>query len=294
MGVRDFLRSLYGALPGIRELRRTAAAGEGLVSGQWHIQRRQMTEYEERLLASERYADPRNLNRHEFQVFSQFGEDGITAEIFRRIGTANKTFLEIGIGDGLQNNTAFLLFLGWSGAWIDANEKSIAACNARFADLIAAKRLSLRQAFVSEENVVGLVDELGVPRELDFFSLDIDRNTYYVWQALERLRPRVAVIEYNPAIPAQIDWKVDYDARLAWNKTIYYGASLKALEILGKRLGYSLVGCSIAGVNAFFVRDDLVGDLFETPFTAEKHFEPFRPFLERRKGFPLGFDDRRS
>jgi hypothetical protein len=294
MGARDFLRSIYASLPVIRELRRTAAAAEGLVGGQWHIQRRQMTEYEERLLQSERYADPRNLNRHEFQVFSQFGEDGISAEIFRRIGTTNRAFLEIGIGDGLQNNSAFLLFLGWSGAWIDADEKSIATCKTRFADLIAAKRLSLQQAFVSSENVVELVEGLGVPRELDLFSLDIDRNTYYVWQALEKLRPRVAVVEYNPAIPAQVDWKVEYNARLSWNNTIYYGASLKALELLGKRLGYSLVGCSIAGVNAFFVRDDLMGDLFEPPFTAEKHFEPFRPFLERRKGFALGFNDRWS
>jgi hypothetical protein len=289
----DFLRSLYARLPVIRELRRSAAAAEGIRWSQWHLVREAMTGYEERLLRSPRYADPRNLNRHEFQVFSQFGEDGIVAEIFRRIGTTNRTFLEIGIGDGLQNNSAFLLYLGWSGAWIDANEAAIRKCRERFGDTIRDGRLKIAQAFVDAENVRGLIDGLGLPPEIDFFSLDIDRNTYYAWQALEAFRPRLAVIEYNPAIPAEIDWKVDYDPALSWNGTIYYGASLKALELLGKRLGYSLVGCSIAGVNAFFVRDDLVGDRFEPPFTSEKHFEPFRPFLERRKGFPLGFEDRR-
>jgi hypothetical protein len=37
---------------------------------------------------------------------------------------------------------------------------------------------------------------------------------------------------------------------------IYYGASLRALELLGARKGYALVGCNSAGNNAFFVRRD--------------------------------------
>jgi hypothetical protein len=29
-------------------------------------------------------------------------------------------------------------------------------------------------------------------------------------------------------------------------------------------------------VNAFFVRNDLLGDHFTAPYTAENHYEPFR------------------
>ena len=287
----DWLRNLYSRLPIVRELRRSAASLEGSNWSEWHMLRAAMTEYEERLLQSPRYADPKNVARHDFQVFSQFGEDGIIAEIFRRIGTTDRRFLEIGIGDGFQNNTAYLLFQGWSGWWIDANANAIAVIRARHAKDIEAHRLGIEQAFVTAENVRLLFDRAGVPAEIDCFSLDIDRNTYFVWEALSGFRPRVAIIEYNPAIPSELDWKVEYDAALSWNKTFYYGASLKALELLGRRLGYALVGCNIGGVNAFFVREDLVGDRFEAPFTAEKHFEPFRPFLERRKGFAPGFPD---
>lgn len=289
----DRLRSLYSRLPIIRELRRTAASAEGVVWSQWHLLRLQATEYEERLLATPRFADPRNLNRHEHQLFSQFGEDGIIAEVFRRIGITNRTFLEIGIGDGLQNNTAYLLMQGWSGGWVDASEDSIRACRERLRGPIAEKRLAIAQAFVNAENVRAIVEGLGLPAEMDLFSLDIDRNTYYVWEALAHLRPRLAVIEYNAAFPPEVDWKVEYDPDLAWNRTMYFGASLKALQLLGERLGYSLVGCGIAGANAFFVRNDLLGDLFEPPFTSEKHYQPFRPFLERRKGHPLSFSDLR-
>jgi hypothetical protein len=63
---------------------------------------------------------------------------------------------------------------------------------------------------------------------------------------------------------------------LHWDGTSYYGASLKALELIGSRKGYELVGCSLSGINAFFVRRDLVKDSFCAPFTAENHFEPPR------------------
>ncbi len=40
------------------------------------------------------------------------------------------------------------------------------------------------------------------------------------------------------------------------------GASLKALERLGRTKGYCLVGCNYTGVTAFFVREDLAADRF--------------------------------
>src|ERR1700722_6760188 len=73
-------------------------------------------------LASGRYSDERTISRCSAQVYSQNGEDGMIAEIFRRIGLTNKFFVEFGIGDGLENNTRLLLELGWHGIWIDGDE----------------------------------------------------------------------------------------------------------------------------------------------------------------------------
>lgn len=61
-----------------------------------------------------------------------------------------------------------------------------------------------------------------------------------------------------------------------WDGTINYSASLKSYELLGQELGYSLVGCDFSGANAFFVRDNILGDHFAAPFTAENHYEPDR------------------
>src|SRR5687768_11917978 len=76
------------------------------------------------LLESERHSDPRRLTRHGYKVFSQTDEDGMIAEIFRRIGTGTRTFVEIGVEHGIECNTAWLLVQGWSGLWIEADRRS--------------------------------------------------------------------------------------------------------------------------------------------------------------------------
>lgn len=41
-------------------------------------------------------------------------------------------------------------------------------------------------------------------------------------------------------------------------QTSYTGASLLAMSDLGRRLGYTLVGADRSGINAFFVRTDIL------------------------------------
>jgi hypothetical protein len=224
--------------------------------------------------ADPRYAEPRRLLRHEHRVNSQSGEDGIVREILRRIGTTNRVFAEVGCGDGAMNNTAFLLSQGWTGFWIDADDTFLRTISGR-ADLPAGCVKTL-VSFVDAANVAPSFAKLGVPKEFDVLSLDVDQNTYYVWEALAGFKPRVVVVEYNAAIPADVEWKVNYDAARAWDRSRNFGAGLKALENLGRRLGYGLVGCTFNGANAFFVRSDLTGAHFAEPFTSENHYEPPR------------------
>ncbi|HZP65313.1 MAG TPA: hypothetical protein VFB32_03315 [Rudaea sp.] len=244
-----------------------------------------------RLLAEDRYAQPGRLNRSEHQAYSQGGEDGIVREIFRRIGTTSKRFVEIGVGNGLENNTTLLLCDGWSGIWVEGSPENCAAIRAHFGAALADGRLRLVEGLVTAENAAALVREPLASLEFDLLSLDIDRNTYYVWEALRELRPRVVVIEYNAMFPADMAWKVEYDAAKWWSGTSYFGASLKALELLGASMGYSLVGCDTGGVNAFFVRSDLCGSHFCAPFTAENHYEPVRYYLLCKPGNPRSFGD---
>ena len=243
------------------------------------------------LRQQERYADPRGLTRFEHQVFSQGGEDGAIREIFRRIGESNRVFVELGVGGGLENNTAFLLAQGWSGVWLEGDRKNCDSIRSGFAGEMRDGRLKLIEAAAAVENIAELLLGSFTAPEFDLLSIDLDRNTYHIWAALDALRPRVAIIEYNALFPSDLVWIAEYDSSKWWNGTSYFGASLKALEILGARMGYALVGCDIAGANAFFVRSDLCGDRFCAPFTSENHYEPVRYYLHGRPGHPPALHD---
>ena len=239
-------------------------------------------QYVDRLMASREYGEQRKLNRWERKVFSQSGEDGIIAEIFRRIGSTHRTFVEFAAGDGIENNTAYLLHSGWTGFWIEAHDAYVNEILSNHSRKIEEGALRFRRAFVTAENIESLLEGADVPEEIDLLSIDIDRNDYWVWSKIARCRPRVVVIEYNAVLPPGFEWVVDYAPNATWDGTSNFGASLTALELLGVRKGYRLVGCDLTGVNAFFVRDDLVGELFCGPFTAENHYEPPRYYLTRR------------
>jgi len=225
---------------------------------------------------ADRYADPRRLTRRGYRCFSQFDEDGLLDEIFRRIGTTCRFFIEFGVGDGLENNTVALLLAGWRGLWIEADSALQERIRRGFAAPLEAGQLTLAGEFVTAENIEELLAGGGVPEEPDLISIDIDGNDYWVWKAMDRFRPRVVVIEYNASLGRTAQVVSPYDPRGCWDGTTGFGASLSALEALGREKGYALVGCSVAGVNALFVRSDLVGSHFLEPFTSETHYEPPR------------------
>lgn len=221
-----------------------------------------------------RYGDPDRLTYHAFQVNSQNGEDGIIHEIFRRIGTTDQTFVEVGVGNGIENNTAFLLSQGWRGFWIDGDDAFVRTIDTY--ETLQKAPLDSLVSYVTKENIASLFQRLDVPHEFDFFSLDIDQNTFHVWEELGEYRPRVVAVEYNASIPPDVDWQVDYRSDRTWDGSKNWGASLKAFERLGRNLGYVLVGCNFTGVNAFFIREDLATGEFVRPFTTENHYEPPR------------------
>jgi hypothetical protein len=221
-------------------------------------------------------ADPRRLERFGYTTASQNEEDGMLAEVFRRIGTANRRFFEFGVGNGLQNNTLHFLFQGWGGAWIEINQPKLGFMRQVFAGPVAKGRLQLIGVPASAENIDQLVRTLALPEDLDLLSIDIDGNDWHVWKALTAIRPRVVVIEYNARFPPPIRIVQDYDPAYAYAATTHIGASLQSFADLGAEKGYRLVGCSVSGINAVFVRADLAGDLFAEPATAEALYHPPR------------------
>jgi hypothetical protein len=286
MKVRTMFRKLFDEA---RSFKSDLALLKSEVS---HIRRRinamafmQKERYVRDLLSDPKYEDKRRLERHGLKVYSQTDEDGIIQEIFKRIGAGGQAFVEFGVENGLENNTLKLLLEGWQGLWMEGSARLTAGIEAKFQDVIAAGRLHVRCAFVDRDNVNSLIGE-HVSGEIDLLSIDIDGNDIYVLEAITVVTPRVIVVEYNGKFPPPISVAQQYNPSFRWSGTDYVGSSLAAVTKVAARRGYSLVGCGIAGVNAFFVRNDLVGDHFQPPFTAENHYHPARYFLTQ--SFPSG------
>ena len=233
----------------------------------------------DRIKENARCRNPKSLILFGSKIYSQTDEDGIIREIFKRIGLANKTFVEFGIGNGLENNTLALLFEDWQGLWIDASSRSINKIKKHFSGIIESGQLKVVQSFVTTGNINKLIASNIDVEEVDLLSVDIDGNDYHIIDSISCVMPRVIVVEYNAKFTPPTLFCMDYDETHTWRKDDCFGASLKFFEVNLAKKGYCLVGCNVSGVNAFFVREDLVSGKFLTPFTAEEHYEPARYYL---------------
>ena len=229
-------------------------------------------------LSHPRFASPLRLERFGRKIMSQNDEDGIIAEIFRRIGEGSRTFAEIAAGNGKENCTALLLRNGWRGLWVECDEENLRVMRQRWPEQIASGQLRIASDFVTRDNVNDIVARADLGDEIDLLVIDIDGNDHHVVNALNA-RPRVICAEYFAPRPPPDPWVMPYDESFRFTgltDDFECGASLQGWDDLLTPRGYSLVGTSIAGVNCFFVRNDLVGDKFEAPFTAFNHYNPAR------------------
>jgi hypothetical protein len=225
----------------------------------------------------------RDWREREFRVYSQWGEDGLIQHLVGVVPVARRVFVEFGVEDYQEANTRFLLVNdNWSGLVMDASEEHVRRI--RRDPLFWQHNLKARQAFVTRENVDSLLAEEGLAGDIGLLSIDIDGNDYWVWEAVTGVSPALVVVEYNarfgPARAVTVPYDARFDRSQAHPSMIYYGASLRALWLLGRRKGYALVGCNGAGNNAFFVRNDLLPAALPAR-TAEAAFVPAQ-FREAR------------
>ena len=229
------------------------------------------------LKKSQKYKDPKNLINYGFKVYSQSDEDGIINEIFKRIGIKKKFFIEFGLQDGKECNTAFLLKSGWSGSWVDMST-NVKQLNIDFKKFIN-KNLKFYKHKILKSNVNEIIQKCSNEnKEIDLLSIDIGVNTYHVLNEII-LNPRVIVTEYNAKLRDEVEWTADYSEKKDWDGDDNFGASLKSFEIMMNEKGYFLVACNITGVNAFFVRKDLINSDFIDNYSSNYHYEPLRGWL---------------
>jgi len=206
-----------------------------------------------------------------FKAYSQTDEDGILLFIFSIIGVTNKKCVEICAGHGMECNTANLIIHhGWNGLLFDGDPKLVRQGNAfyRHHKATFADPPTFVCSWIKRDTINEVIEQNGFSGEIDLLSLDMDGVDYWIWEALEVIKPRVVILEYQDIIGPEKSISVPYadDFNAYVHPTTnsapnFSGASLAAFVKLGRRKGYRLVGCNQSGYNAFFVKDGIADRL---------------------------------
>ena len=186
-----------------------------------------------------------NLAKIEFQVSSQWGEDGIIEWILSKFTKLPKIFLEIGTQDYRESNTRFLLInRNYDGFIIEGDAR--ATKDIKSQRVYWKHNLTIKNKFVDKDNINNLVEEMNIPKKIGLLSLDIDGVDYWVLKELKSLDAAIVVCEYNSLFGLKKSITVPYDKNFIRTKkhfsNLYYGASIKAFIDLMKKKKYFLLG----------------------------------------------------
>jgi hypothetical protein len=218
----------------------------------------------------------RQIRDYEFQVFSQWGEDGIIQHLTKAIEIKNRTFIEFGVEDFSESNCRFLLMKdNWSGFVIDGSSKNIERLKRSY--FYWKHHIDGISAFITKENINALLMKSGFEEDLGILSIDLDGNDYFILEAIKCFKPRILICEFNSVFGATRKISIPYEPEfIRTNKhysNLYWGASLSAMTHIANQKGYSLVGTNQASNNAFYVRSDLLNSNIES-LSVEQAYSP--------------------
>ncbi len=230
-----------------------------------------------------------SINDYEFKVFSQFGDDGIIQFLIENINIKNDFFLEFGVENYEESNTRFLLENNnWAGVIFDSSEKHI--LHTKQQNYFWKYRIQSFCHFITKENINDITRAEITNPDIGLLCIDVDGNDFWIWKAINYLNPQIVIIEYNARFgndkSISIPYERNFDRNKKKYKNIIYGASLGALEKLGKEKNYSLIGTNLNGNNAYFIRNDSIPQNHELikPRTTKECFK-LNSFKENRDDY---------
>jgi hypothetical protein len=207
---------------------------------------------------------PSRFNDYEFKIFSQWGDDGLIQYLIKNIEIENETFIEFGVEDYSESNTRFLMMNNnWKGFVMDGSEENMTKLKNQ--NWFWKYSLKAKAVFITKENINGLLAETGF-KNIGLLHIDLDGNDAHIFDTLDltELNPSIIIMEYNSVFGKERTISVPYDKKFIRTEkhysNLYFGASLPALTFIANNKGYGLVGCNLAGNNAYYVKKDLLNE----------------------------------
>lgn len=221
------------------------------------------------------------INTFEYKITSQNNEDGIIEFIFNKIPN-NKIFFEIGF-EFYENNSLNLIQNGWSGVLIDQNRDEVLLTKKLLNFFFPNNKVNVLRKKITKENINLILNKDNKFQLIDFFSLDVDGNDYWILKNIQLDNIKCICIETNSWIDKNLKKTISYDENFQYMDDGYFGASLLAYHDLLKEKNFDLIAIDSSGTNAFFVARKY-SYLFEIldPIKSFK-FNPYQYSEDRKK-----------
>lgn len=192
------------------------------------------------------------FNKYQSDIYSQNGEDGVIAEILKRLDLLHSGgwCVEFGAWDGKYlSNTFFLVERhGYCAVYIEGDStryKDLLKTAENFSNIIPVNAFVERGQGQGQGNSLDdILRTSPVPEDFTILSIDIDSHDLDVWESLSHYSPIIVIIEINSSVLPGIIWRHS-------NKTP--GNTFTATCNVGREKGYTLV-CHTG--NLIFVRND--------------------------------------
>jgi len=194
-----------------------------------------------------------NINKYEYKATSQNNEDGIIEHIFSKIPN-NKFFIELGF-DFYEFNSLNLIKNGWNGLLIEGNFDECLITNICIKKYFPKAVVKVINERIYKNNLNNIISKNIENQEIDFFSIDLDGNDYWVLNNLNFEKIKVVCLEYNKFMGNNVKKVMPYNPNHVFKGDGYFGLSLCAAVELMNSKGFDLVAIDSSGVNAFFVKN---------------------------------------
>ncbi len=190
-------------------------------------------------------------------VFSQFGEDKILAELLKVLEKENeldKWACEFGAWDGLHfsNTSNLIVNSNYAAVLIESDKTKFKTLKTNMSSYPAV----LVNNFVTLEGsttIDNILSTTSIPINFDLLSIDIDGADYWILEGLTKYRPKIVVIEFNPTIPKEI--RFINSKNIASNQ----GSSMRSVCELAESKNYKIAGITTCNV---ILVDSKYADIF--------------------------------
>jgi len=205
----------------------------------------------------------KHLWETEISVFSQWGEDGIITFLLDSLEITKPRMIEVGAGMFNECNSRFQAeFRNASVYAIDPSSSLIPNCQSL--DVFWRTTVIPINDFVTPLNINKHIESAkSLLGGIDIFSLDVDGNDYWILEAADLNEVSIVVCEYNPVFGNKATVTVPrndkFNRELEHYSWLYYGMSLRACISVLSEKKFTFCGSNLAGNNAFFVRNNLIG-----------------------------------